>query len=78
MARPKVEDDTLEKADRIIGESVTVPLPPEELSANQKLRIIVDAVYAEMKEIEPEDRSLIVDRHDISRESKPLEDLGAN
>jgi hypothetical protein len=46
MARPKVEDDTLEKAAVIIDNSVKVPLPADELSANQQLRIIVDAVYA--------------------------------
>jgi hypothetical protein len=46
MARPKVEDETIEKAAEIINESVTVPLPADELSTNQQLRIIVDAVYA--------------------------------
>ena len=67
MARPKVEDETLEKAAEIIDGSVSVPLPSHELSANQQLRIIVDAVYAEFQDLEP-DQALIIDRNDTSRE----------
>jgi hypothetical protein len=66
MARPEVDDDTLEKAEEIVDGSVTVPLPSDELSANQQLRIIVDAVYAEYKS-RGDDAQLIIDRHDTSR-----------
>ena len=63
MARPQVDDDTLEKASEIIDESVTVPLPSDELSANQQLRIIVDAVYAGLDDA-GDDAELIVDQYD--------------
>jgi hypothetical protein len=67
MARPKVEDDTLEKAEEIIDSAVSVPLPSDELSANQQLRIIVDSVYAELDDIGKEGAKLVVDRYDTSR-----------
>ncbi len=72
MARPKVEDETLEKAAEIIDGSVTVPLPADELSANQQLRIIVDAVYAAYKQ--HGDEGLVIDEYDTSDED-PLENF---
>ena len=50
MARPEVDDDILEMADEICDNAVTVPLPADDLSNNQKLRIIVSAVYEELEE----------------------------
>jgi hypothetical protein len=65
MARPKVEDETIEKAAEIINESVTVPLPADELSTNQQLRIIVDAVYAGLHDRDT-GSELIIDRYDTT------------
>jgi hypothetical protein len=67
MARPKVDDDTLEKAEDIIDSAVSVPLPSDELSANQQLRIIVDSVYAELDDIGKDSAKLVVDKYDTSR-----------
>ena len=67
MARPKVDDDTLEKAEEIIDNAVSVPLPSDELSANQQLRIIVDSVYAELDDIGKDGGKLVVDKYDTSR-----------
>lgn len=72
MARPKVEDETLEKAAEIIDGSVTVPLPSHELSANQQLRIIIDAVYAAYQK--HGDEGLIVDHYDTN-DDDPLENF---
>lgn len=72
MARPKVEDETLEKSAEIISRSVTVPLPPDELSANQQLRIIVDAVYAGLEDIDDEEEAeLIVDQYNTNDRGLP-------
>lgn len=65
MARPKVEDETLEKAAEIIDGAVTVPLPSDELSANQQLRIIVDSVHAAYKQ-QGDDATLVIDEYDTS------------
>ena len=67
MARPKVDDDTLEKAEEIINTAVSVPLPSSELSANQQLRIIVDAVYADLDKVGRQGAKLTIDKHDTSR-----------
>lgn len=50
MARPEVDDEILEMADQVCQAAVSVPLPASELSANQKLRIIVSAVYEDLEE----------------------------
>lgn len=66
MARPTVDDDTLEKVEEIIDSAVSVPLPSDELSANQQLRIIVDSVYAELEDIGRDGAKLVVDKYDTS------------
>lgn len=50
MARPEVDDGILEMADEICDKAVSVPLPADELSNNQKLRIVVTAVFEELEE----------------------------
>ena len=61
MARPEVDDDILDMAAEIVDESVTVPLPSDDLSFNQQLRIIIGAIYSEVENAE--DPKLIVDEH---------------
>lgn len=67
MARPEVDDETLEKAKEVIDGAVSVPLPSDELSTNQQLRIIVDAVYAEFQQ-RGDNATLLIDKHDTSDE----------
>jgi hypothetical protein len=50
MARPEVDDEILEMAHEICDEAVTVPLPADELSTNQKLRIVVSSAYETLEE----------------------------
>lgn len=50
MARPEVDDDLIEKLEKIVDESTQVPLPPEELSVNQQLRILIEAAERSMRE----------------------------
>ena len=58
MIRPEVDDDVMEMVDEIIDTAVTVPLSSDELSYNQKLRIVATAVH---EEIEENDTTLVVD-----------------
>lgn len=60
MIRPEVDDDVMEMVDEIIDTAVTVPLSSDELSYNQKLRIVATAVH---EEIEENDTTLVVDRN---------------
>ena len=59
MIRPEVDDEVMEMVDEIIDTAVTVPLSSDELSYNQKLRIVATAVH---EEIEKDDITLVVDR----------------
>ena len=61
MFRPELDDDLEEMVKEIVDESVTVPLPADELSFNQQLRIIVTALHAEMQDVD--EPQLLVDRH---------------
>jgi phosphoribosylpyrophosphate synthetase len=60
MIRPEVDDEVMEMVDEIIDTAVTVPLSSDELSYNQKLRIVATAVH---EEIEENDTTLVVDRN---------------
>lgn len=60
MARPEVDDEILDMAGQICQDAVTVPLPAHELSANQKLRIVVSAVY---ETVEDDDEENHIDYH---------------
>jgi len=65
MKRPEVDDENIERLDRIINKSVAVPLPADELSINQKLRIVTTALITEIEEIEKggvDTAELVVDR----------------
>ena len=66
MFRPELDDDLREMTEEIIDKSVSVPLPPDELSFNQQLRIIISAVYEEVEE--RDDAVLIVDDHYLNNE----------
>jgi hypothetical protein len=61
MFRPELDDELKEMTEEIIDKSVSVPLPPDELSFNQQLRILISAVYEEVKS--NEDATLLVDNH---------------
>jgi hypothetical protein len=67
MFRPELDDDLKEKVAEIVDESVTVPLPADELTFNQQLRIIVRALHAEMQE--HDNPQLIIDRHYMKSEN---------
>jgi hypothetical protein len=66
MFRPELDDDLKTKTEEIIDNSVSVPLPSDELSFNQQLRIIISAVYEEVEE--RDDAVLIVDDHYLNNE----------
>lgn len=61
MFRPELDDDIEGMVAEIVDESVTVPLPADELSFNQQLRIVVSALHAEMQEVD--NPQLLIDRH---------------
>lgn len=70
MARPQVDDDVLEMAAECIDAAVQVPLDSDNLSANQQLRIIVEATY---DELEREDLVNTVDREYAQQEKEALD-----
>ena len=70
MARPQVDDDVLEMASECIDAAVQVPLDSDNLSANQQLRIIVEATY---DELEREDLVNTVDREYAQQEKEALD-----
>ena len=70
MARPQVDDDVLEMAAECIDAAVQVPLDSDNLSANQQLRIIVEATY---EELDREDLVNTVDREYAKQEEEMLD-----
>ena len=70
MFRPEIDDEIEEMLDDVIDESVTVPLSASDLSFNQKVRIVVEALYGEVQR--RDNPQLVIDRYylDDSDEEK--------
>lgn len=67
MRRPEVDEEVIEMLEEVINESVAVPLPADELSINQQLRVAVTALYSEVQQYD--DAALLIDKHYTDVES---------
>lgn len=50
MARPEIDDEVVERIDKIIDDATVMPLPAERFSVNEKLMVLVSAVEEHKKE----------------------------
>ena len=69
MFRPEIDDEIEEMLDDVIDESVTVPLSASDLSFNQKVRIVVEALYGEVQR--RENPQLVIDRYYLEEADGP-------
>ena len=44
MARPEIDDELIQKLDKIVDDSLAIPLTADRYSTNEKLRIVIEAL----------------------------------
>jgi len=67
--RPEIQDENIERLNKIIDRAVTVPLSSDELSINKQVQIVTAAVWDEFENADIDEHpELVIDRHRTSGE----------